>query len=205
MTNSWKSQRGLTLVELIVVVALGMIIMGMALGGAAAMLKTSRADGGLAELASAVRGARELSISNRRNIQVTFGATSINITRVEFCSSACTVGTYATFTGCSSTCVGSTTLLRTISLEGRNEFRLTSGLPDTPDAFGNSTATAVGSNTPVMFTTDGSFINSNGDIINGSLFIGIPGDSLSARAITIFGPTGALHLWRWDGRAWVEA
>ena len=56
-----------------------------------------------------------------------------------------------------------------------------------------------------MFTTDGSFINANGDVLNGSLFIAIPGESISARAITIFGPTGMLHQWRWNGRAWVEA
>jgi len=56
-----------------------------------------------------------------------------------------------------------------------------------------------------MFTTDGSFINSNGDVLNGTIFIAIPADSISARAITIFGPTGAFHLWRWNGRAWVEA
>ena len=82
---------------------------------------------------------------------------------------------------------------------------LTTGLPDTPDAFGMATATAFGALTPPMFTTDGSFINSNGDPLNGTLFIGVPGDTLAARAITIFGLTGAMRQWKWNGRAWVEA
>jgi hypothetical protein len=55
-----------------------------------------------------------------------------------------------------------------------------------------------------MFTTDGSFLNSNGDLLNATLCIGVPGDTLSTRAISIFGATGAMHLWRWNGRAWVE-
>jgi len=198
-------ERGLTLVELMMVLAIGMLVMGLAIGGVPAMLKTSRADGGLAELASSLRGAREMSISNRRNVQVTFGANTISITRVEYCPSSCTAPTYGTFPGCTSTCTAKTTSMRTITLEGRTGFQLISGLPDTPDAFGNSGAIAIGSLTPVMFTTDGSFINSNGDVINASLFIAIPGDRLSARAVTIFGATGALHLWKWNGRAWVEA
>jgi hypothetical protein len=78
-------------------------------------------------------------------------------------------------------------------------------VPDTPDAFGMASATAFGSLTPPTFTTDGSLINSTGDVINGTLFIGVQGDPLSARAVTIFGPTGAMRLWKWDGRAWVEA
>ena len=187
------------------VLAIGMLVMGLAVGGVPAMLKTSRADGGLAELAAALRGARELSISNRRNVQVGFGTNTITITRVEYCPSTCTTSNYSTYPGCTATCAAKTTTVRTVTLDGRTEFRLVSGLPDTPDAFGNATATAVGSPTPVMFTTDGSFVNANGDVINGSVFIAIPGDSLSARAVTLFGATGALHLWKWNGRAWVES
>lgn len=183
-------ERGLTLVELMVVLGIGMLVMGIAIGGVPAMLKVSRADGGLAELASAIRGARELSISNRRNMRLTFGANTITITRVEYCASPCTPAT---------------TTMRSITLEGRAQFQLVAGLPDTPDAFGNSSAVNIGSSTPVMFTTDGSFVDANGDVRNAALFIAIPGDGLSARAVTVFGATGALHLWKWNGRAWVEA
>ena len=195
MRMTTGNERGFTLTEMLLVIAIGMLIAGMAIGGVPAMLKTSKADGSLAELATAVRFARESAISNRRNVQVTFGTNTITITRIEYCATA--PG------GCVSP-APSSTALRTVTLEGRAEFQLMSGLPDTPDAFGNASATALGTNTPAAFTTDGSFINSQGDVLNGSLFIGVTGDRTSARAITIFGPTGALHLWRWDGRAWVE-
>jgi prepilin-type N-terminal cleavage/methylation domain-containing protein len=211
MTKSWKSQRGLTMVELLVVVGIGLIIMGMAIGGAGAMVKNSRADSGLVELAAAVRGARELSISNRRNMQVTFGTNTVTVTRIEYCPSVCTPapgGNYASYSGCTSTCAASTTMLRTVTLDGLNQFQLL-GLPDTPDALGiptdGSGAQVATTNGTVMFTTDGSFINASGDVINGMLFMGVAGDRLSARAVSIFGPTGSLHLWKWNGRAWVES
>jgi prepilin-type N-terminal cleavage/methylation domain-containing protein len=183
-------ERGFTIIELMLAIAIGVIVVGMAMGGVPGMLKTSRADGGLATAVAGLRAARELSVSSRRNVQITFGTNTIVTTRVEYCASPCTPAL---------------TPVRTTTLEGRAEFRLMPNVPDTPDAFGMASATAFGSLTPPMFTTDGSFINSTGDVLNGTLFIGVDADPLSARAITIFGATGATRLWRWNGQAWVEA
>jgi prepilin-type N-terminal cleavage/methylation domain-containing protein len=199
VTASRSNERGFTLIELMLAITIGLIVVGMAMGGVPGMIKTSRADGGLAALASSVRSARELSVSARRNMQITFGTNTMMTTRVEYCAPPCAGG-------------ATTTLVKTVTLEGRVQFIRVSGLSDTPDAFalGQSAAAALGSLalsslTPAMFATDGSFVNANGDYLNGTLFIAVPGDPLSARAITIFGPTGAMRLWKWDGRAWVEA
>jgi prepilin-type N-terminal cleavage/methylation domain-containing protein len=200
-----RQEHGFTMVELMMAIAIGMIVMAMAMGGVQGMTKTARADGGLATAASGLRGAREAAVGNRRNVQLTFGTNTITLTRVEYCPVTCTVATASTFPGCSATCTANMTTLRTVTLEGRAEFRLTTGLGDTPDGFGMASATAFGALVPPMFTTDGSFINSNGDVLNGTLFIGVPQDTLSARAVTIFGATGAMRLWKWNGRAWVEA
>src|SRR3954452_7646405 len=196
MRRTVTDHRGFTLVELVVTIGIGLLIMGFAMANIRGMIKTARADGGLEILANALRQARELSVSERRNIQLRFPANynQVQIYRVEYPS-------------------GTTTVVKTITFEGRVEFRQVSGLADTPDGFGNSAticpttqnAVCFGSNTPAMFTTDGSLVDSNGDVLNGTLFLAVPGDSLSARAIAIFGPTGALRLWRWNGRAWVEA
>jgi len=190
MFTRFHDQRGFSLVELMVVIFIGLVIVGLTLSGVPSMLKSSRADGGLAELAAAVRFARESSISNRRNVQLTFSSNSVTVTRVEYCAAPCTP---------------TTTVLRTIALEGRAQFPASVSWTDTPDAFGNASATSLGAKLPAMFTTDGSFIDSSGDVLSGSLFIAAPGDPLSLRAVTIFGPTGAIHLWKWNGRAWVEA
>jgi prepilin-type N-terminal cleavage/methylation domain-containing protein len=208
MRTNQRGEHGFSLTELVLVVSIMLIIAGMTIGGVPSMLKTAKADGSLAELSAAMRFARESAISNRRNVRVTFGTNTITATRVEYCPSVCTTTSgpnqYSNFVGCSSTCTANTTTLRTFTLEGRADFRLVSGLPDTPDAFGMASATALGSYLPAMFTTDGSFINSQGDVLNGTLFIAIPTDRNSARAITVFGPTGAMRLWRWDGRRWIE-
>ena len=44
-------------------------------------------------------------------------------------------------------------------------------------------------------------MDSNGDLLNGTLFLGIPGSRNSARAITVFGMTALMRAWRWDGGA----
>jgi prepilin-type N-terminal cleavage/methylation domain-containing protein len=191
-TTHRPGERGFTLIELLMAVTIGLIVMGMAMGGVPAMLRSSKADSSLTQAAAGLRAARELSVSTRRNVQVTFGTNTIMNTQIAYCTP--------------SPCVGTGTLKRTTTLEGRAEFRLTTGVSaDTKDGFGNATAIALGALVPAMFTTDGSFIDSNGDVLNGTIFIGVPGDVLSARAITIFGATGAMHLWRWNGRDWVEA
>ena len=38
-----------------------------------------------------------------------------------------------------------------------------------------------------MFTSEGTFVNQQGDVMNGTVFLAIPGDPSSPRAISIFG------------------
>ena len=78
------------------------------------MIKTSRADGGLAMAASGLRAAREMSISSRRNVRVTFGTNTImnDARRVLRGSPA----------------RRRPTLVRTTTLEGRAEFRPPTGV-----------------------------------------------------------------------------
>ncbi len=55
-----------------------------------------------------------------------------------------------------------------------------------------------------MFTSEGTFVDQDGDALNGTMFLSIPSEPHSARAITIFGPTALIRAWRWNGRDWVE-
>ena len=71
-------------------------------------------------------------------------------------------------------------------------------------ASGNSTAVAFTGTGPYMFTSDGSLIDSNGDVANGTIFIGIAGQVDTARAITVYGVTGLMRTWKWQGNAWFD-
>jgi Tfp pilus assembly protein FimT len=189
MCTRFHNERGVSLTELLLAISIALTVAGLSVGGIMAMVKTSRADGGLAEAVAAIEWAREMSVSQRRNMQVVFvEPNQIQIFRVGVNGTA------------------ETTPLRVMVLEGRVRFVKMTGIPDTPLAFGNSASNGInfGSSTPVMFTTDGSLLNAGGDVINGTLFLGVVGDLVSPRALTVFGATGALTPWVWDGRKWNE-
>ena len=143
----------------------------------------------------ALRSARERAISQRRNVELRF------------------IGLDARSDGSQDIGAGGVSYrndhLRTVELENNMEFRVLSGVPNTPDGFSLTNATldgavAFGSSPTRMFTSEGTFVNQQGDFLNGTLFLAIPSDANSARAITIFGPTALIRAWRWNGREWVE-
>jgi hypothetical protein len=55
-----------------------------------------------------------------------------------------------------------------------------------------------------MFTSEGAFVDQNGDPVNGTVFLGRGIDPMTARAVTIFGPTALIRQWRWNSRVWTD-
>ena len=197
-TSSWRADRneaGFTLLEVMVVVALIGTIAAMAIMVSPSFTKKAKADAGISQAMDTLRLARETAISQRRNVRVVFvGLTAIRSVRED-------IGAGGVITG--------TTTVRTVELENNTQFRVVSGLPNTPDGFSLTNATlngavAFGSSPTRMFTSEGSFVNQQGDFLNGTLFLANPSDPNSARAITIFGPTALIRAWRWNGKEWVE-
>jgi prepilin-type N-terminal cleavage/methylation domain-containing protein len=181
-----RGERGFSLLELLVTVGIMATIAAMAVAVGPNFIRTTRADAGTSQALDALRAAREIAISQRRNVQVQFNGTDIiQVARVEIPG-------------------GGTTVLRTMEFENRVRFTLMPGVPDTPDHFGNAAAVAFGPSATRMFTSEGTFVDTNGDPLNGTLFFGIAGQPDTARAITIFGTTALLRAWKWDGRRWVE-
>jgi hypothetical protein len=90
------------------------------------------------------------------------------------------------------------------TLDNGMHFLKFDGVPDTPDKFGAASATAFGGAAPVMFSGDGSLVDANGDVVNGSIFVGLPQQADSARAVTVFGATGMTRAWKWRGSKWME-
>jgi prepilin-type N-terminal cleavage/methylation domain-containing protein len=187
LNTLWRSNAsGFTLME--VLVSLGII--GVLAGAAIIMMpgftKQARADGTIAQALNSLRLARDRAIGERRNFEVRFLSTNhIQVARQEIPGPA-------------------TTVVSDIYLENGQQFLRFSTLADTPDAFGGSTAIAFGVTPTQMFTSEGSFVDSVGDVLNGTVFFGAAGDKNTARAITVFGPTALIRVWRWNGSKWTE-
>jgi prepilin-type N-terminal cleavage/methylation domain-containing protein len=180
------SDRGFTLVELMVALGLIAVMSAVAVMVMPTALRSATADSGSARVVSVLRTAREQAISQRRNVRVTFSAPNqIVVTRINVPSTT-------------------TTTLSTTTLESGISFQLFAGVPDTPDAFGNASATAFGTATSVMFTSEGTFVDQNGDPVNGTVFLGKGIDPMTARAVSIFGPTALIRQWRWNSRVWTD-
>jgi prepilin-type N-terminal cleavage/methylation domain-containing protein len=177
---------GFTMLELVVVAAILAILAGMAMMVTPAVLARAKADSGAARLLSLLRTTREQSISQRRNIRVEFlDGNRFLVTRIDVPGP------------------GTTTLLDT-RLEQNLQFIRYPGLPDTPDLFGAAGAVDFGPAVSFTFTSEGTFVDQNGDELNGTVFLGLPDQVETAQAVTIFGPTGTMRAWRWTGAQWVE-
>jgi type II secretory pathway pseudopilin PulG len=149
---------------------------------------SAKADSSAQRLESVLRTAREQSISQRRNVRVVFNApNTVQVFRVEVGPPPLTL-----------------TLISEAVLEGRAQFLLFPGIGDTPDAFGNSNAVSFGTATSVQFTSEGSFVDQAGDEVNGTVFIGVPDQPETARAVSVFGPTALIRTWNWDGHSWTD-
>jgi Tfp pilus assembly protein FimT len=135
-----------------------------------------------------LRWARQASIAERRNIQVQFlGTDEIKLIRQD-------------------QPVGQT-VLSDLHLTGRAQYMVTAGMPDTPDAFGNANPidfAGVGGGPPIMqFQSDGTFVDGNGNPINGTVFLAIPNFPSTARAVTVLGATGRVRPWGSAGGGWI--
>lgn len=191
MRTTLAGERGFTLIEMLLVVALSITMVGMAMLIGPSFLRHARADSGTSQVLEALRVARETAISQRRNVQVRFiGLDTLQTAREEIPAA------------------NGTTVQQTVVLENRVQFRLVPAVPDTPDRFGGGNpppaAIAFGPSVTRMFTSEGTLIDSNGDPINGTVFMSIEDVPNSSRAITVFGITGLMRAWKWNGRAWVE-
>ena len=130
-----------------------------------------------------LNSARDFSISEGRNVQLQFPAQNVlQIARRDV--------------------PGGSTVIGAVLFESGAEYVIMPGLPDTPDGFGHTKAVDFGSATTVMFTSNGAFIDQTGNRVNGTIFVGLPGQPLSARAITIHGATGRVRAYRWTGMKW---
>ena len=182
-------QQGFTLVEGVIVISVIMVISAIAILGFGSALRSAKANQAMDALVSQLRSARELAISHRCEVQVQFvGSNQIKITEIWL--------------------AGTPPQPVTMSIEGGATYQVFGTIPDTPMAFGNSSAVnfeGISGGPPLMkFTTTGAFIDAGNTFVNGTVFLGVPGQPSTARAVTVLGATGRVRQYHWDGTRWQE-
>lgn len=186
-----RAAQGFSLVELLMVVAILAILAGVAIGVTPGVIQGAKGQSGTQQLAAFLKRTRETAISRRRNIEVEFVAPGM-------------VRSTQRAVPDPPNPLGPSTVLETMYLEGGLDYRLFPAVPDTPDAFGNAAPVVVGGANPVMFTSEGSFTDVDGNPINASVFLGLPNQVSTANALTIIGTTATVRTFRWDGSRWVQ-
>ena len=189
-------ERGFSLIELMVVIMIILIVSAIAVISINPNVQQARVDAEMRSVIAVIRQAREYSIANRRYVQISFPANNqIQVTQLN---------TLTPGAG------GVNPVLTTLTLAPPFVFNL-NGMPDTPDAFGNGGPIVFEGviNGPVggmVFQSDGELLDGATFLpINGSIFMGYPGQPATARAVTVLGTTGRVRGWKSNGSlAWYQ-
>lgn len=193
-----KRERGFSLIEFAVVCAVAMTIMAIAIVQMGPSNNTAHADSALRQVVEQIRQAREYSIENRRYVQVQFNAAASGQAQVVI-----------TQLNSLTANAGANTVLSTVLIEAPVSYCVCS-MGDTPDTYGNGSAIyfenqANGPAGGMLFQSDGELVDGTTyEPINGSVFLGISGKPIYARAVTVLGTTGRVRTYRSNGSAWVR-
>jgi len=188
---SKRAQKGFSLLEILTALAIISIILAMAMLNYGSILPNFKANSAMDQLLYQLRSARERAIAHRREVQVQFvGTNQLTIKELWL--------------------VGTAPAATTVSFEGGAQYMVFPSVPDIPAPFnfGNSASIYFGGlsgGPPIMkFSTSGALIDGGNTLVNGTVFMGIPGRPSTARAISILGATGRVREYHWDGSQWQE-
>lgn len=182
------------------VVAIVGVLAGVAIGVTPSIVQKAKGQSGAAQVTAFLKRFRELAISHRRNIEIRF----VGEDQIEAAERAVPQEGVET---------PEPTVLETQTFEGGIRYFQFEGQPDTPDAFGNAAAVTVGGvayatftsgTNRMMFTSEGSLTDANGDAVNATILLGVPGRAETATAITLLGTTATVRAWQFDGSRWVH-
>jgi type IV fimbrial biogenesis protein FimT len=186
-----RLQRGFSLLEILTGLAIISVVLAMGMLNYSTVLPNFKANSAMDQLLYQLRSARERAIAHRREVQVQFSGTNqLTITELWL--------------------VGTAPPPSTVSFEGGAQYIVFASVPDLPAPFnfGNTAPVYFGGlsgGPPIMkFSTTGSFIDGGNTLVNGTVFMGIPGKASTARAISILGATGRVREYHWDGSQWQE-
>ena len=199
MRKSANRMSGFTMVECATVLGLVCVLMGVAVVNTSGSAQVVKAESAADAVLSQLRVARMIAITQRRNVVVTVDTTFTGPDNAQHLNYQ-----VATLPG------EPAQDLQSMELPGGTQFVLEAGVPDTPMDFGNSAGVyfedAAGDTgiTQFQFTPMGEFTDSNNNVLNGTIFTGVPNLPVTARAVTIMGGAGSVQRFSWTGSEWTR-
>jgi type II secretory pathway pseudopilin PulG len=177
------------MIETLIVIAVVLIVSAITIFKLQPMIQQVRANAAMDQVMGQLRMGREAAISERRNILVSFsGNNTIQLTRVNVPAGQ--------------------SVLSTLAVEPSVVFMTFPGVPDTPDGFGNAAPVYFeginGGPVGMQFQSDGTFVDGAGNLVNGTVFLGIAGVPSSARAVTVLGATGRVRSYKSTPDGWIQ-
>lgn len=188
MTHKQR-EAGFSIVEMMIVLGVGVTLVGIAMMSSGAALTAFKARGVVSKVQAQFVRARETAISEQRDIRVVFvggaGGNEIDLVRIELPTSS-----------------GVTTTISKTLFEGGLTFTKVSGLVETPDAWGGNNAIAFDPATAIRFRAGTGVLMDDTTLlpINGRVFVGISGKPETAGMVSVFGATGRVRGYHWEGQ-----
>ncbi len=194
---SLKQQRGFTLLEMLIVVAISFVLAAITAISYVPLMAQQRVTAAYNTTLTTMRRARDQAAGDMRTYVVTFSAPgTITVQQSLSATTTCQIPP----TG---------PVLVTATLPTDITFHVEPGVPTsattapvTPDQFGTASnafdldyGNTAGQNY-VCFNPDGTATDQVGNISNGVVYLGRPGDLYSSRALTLWGSTGRIRGWR---------
>jgi type II secretory pathway pseudopilin PulG len=197
------SERGFSLLEMVMVVALGIILTAIAFVSMIPMVQQQHVVNAYNTTMAAMRQARDNSISQRTSYSVTFTKTSS--------PALSTITVAPTLSTGFQDQQNSVTYQLPTDVQFDAEPAVASTA--TPDGFGTgatpidfgytASGTGTGAQTVIYFCPDGSSQDGTGGVgactgnwSGGVVYIAMPGNLMSSRALSLWGATGRIHGWR---------
>lgn len=185
------SHRGFSMLEMVIVIAMILILSGMAIISINGALPQEQVTAGMNAAEAVFRQGRDTAISERRNYQLiyTLGVApapdQVGLERIEL--------------------GGTLTVLPPVPLPSPARFGLDPSITvDTPDGFGLcGNGLCFGGSPTQQWLSDGTFVNAVGQPLNATIFVHIPGNPSAQRAFTVLGTTGRIRAYKWTGNGWV--
>jgi prepilin-type N-terminal cleavage/methylation domain-containing protein len=198
---SRRAARGFSMIEMIVVIAIIMVMLGMAFMSLQPALKDAHVTNAYDSVLMQIRTARAKAVENRQQFIVCFGNTTPTGAATPL--GAPTAQSIQVFQWPAGTAQSTAIQLSRIELPTDIQFQTLTGLPAAaPDGFGNGSialdfdrGVTPAVKNQIMFLPDGSSRDTAGNLNSGILYVS--GTDLgSTHAITVWGASGRIRGWR---------